>query len=241
MIKQHGVKTYLLVMISLVFFLTMTVSIPHAWGDVPVSRDRNLVNPFDRQVMFPYSEPLSLASDITQYISILSPALFAFAAPASDWLEISALYATSALLSYGTRTLMKMSIERYRPYTYAIDSYPSDPSELIEEERESFPSGHTIMAFTGAAFTQTLFSLRYPDSPYRTAGTIAAWSLAGATAVLRVASGNHFITDVLAGAAIGSLFGFAVPYLAWKFLPSWKSEHVSVMVGPSSALVQLQL
>lgn len=193
------------------------------------------VNGFDSMLMFPYSEPLSITSDVTQYISFFTPAAFAFVAPPSEWLEISLLYGTSALLSFGTRTLMKKSIERIRPYMYE----PNPPADM-DDYNESFPSGHSIMAFTGAAFTNALFALRYPDSPYRMPVTIAAWTFASATAALRVASGNHFVTDVLAGAAIGSFFGFAVPYLAWKFLPSWQGDRISVAVGPTMMAMNIR-
>ena len=84
------------------------------------------VNGFDSKLMFPYSEPLSITSDVTQYISFFAPAAFAFVAPPSEWLEISLLYGTSALLSFGTRTLMKKTIERIRPYEYFPDS-PEQP------------------------------------------------------------------------------------------------------------------
>ncbi|HKP94246.1 MAG TPA: phosphatase PAP2 family protein, partial [Fibrobacteria bacterium] len=55
--------------------------------------------------------------------------------------------------------------------------------------------------------------LRHPDSEYQ--GLIWAGSLGAATAVagLRVAAGRHFLSDVAAGAAIGSLFGWGFPYL----------------------------
>jgi undecaprenyl-diphosphatase len=193
------------------------------------------VNGFDSLLMFPYSEPLSITSDMTQYISFFTPAAFALVAPPSEGLEISLLYGTSALLSFGTRTLMKKTIERIRPYMY-----DSNPPGDMEDYNESFPSGHSIMAFTGAAFTHALFALRYPDSPYRVPVTIAAWTFASATAALRVASGNHFVTDVLAGAAIGSFFGFAVPYLAWKFLPSWQGDRISVAVGPTTMAMNIR-
>ncbi len=197
------------------------------------------VNDFDSVLMFPYSEPLSITSDVTQYISFFAPAAFAFVAPPSEWLEISLLYGTSALLSFGTRTLMKKTIERIRPYEYFPDS-PEQPPMGEDDHDESFPSGHSIMAFTGAAFTHALFALRYPDSRYRMPVTIAAWTFASATAALRVASGNHFVTDVLAGAAIGSFFGFAVPYLAWKFLPSWQGDRISVAVGPTMMAMNIR-
>ena len=221
-----------------VCLVVVVLSIQSIYAD-SIPRDTSEVNSFDRIMMFPYDHTLSVASDVTHYISLVAPASFAFIAPADDWFEISALYATSALLSFGTRTLLKMGIQRYRPYTY--DDYPYNLDDELEQEKmESFPSGHAIMAFTGAAFTQALFIFRYPDSRYRNITTVAAWSLATATAVLRVASGHHFVTDVLAGAAIGSFFGFAVPYLAWKLLPSWQGEHISVAVGPTAAMVQVQ-
>lgn len=202
------------------------------------------VNAFDRMLMYPYSEDISLASDITQYSAFLAPASLALAAPPSDWFGISLAYGAAAGLSFGTRTFMKMAIERNRPYMY-FDCMPPVTSDLyrdlIADQDDSFPSGHSIMAFTGAAFTQAVYSLRYPDSPYKRASTITAWTLAGATAALRVASGNHFITDVLAGAAIGTFFGYGVPYLAWKVFPSWKGEKVSVAVGPAMFTMHVQL
>ncbi len=41
----------------------------------------------------------------------------------------------------------------------------------------------------------------------------AGLSLAVATAYLRIAADRHYASDVTVGAAIGSLTGFAVPYL----------------------------
>lgn len=206
--------------------------------------NREDVNLFDRQLMFPYSEPLSITSEITQYSAMLSPASLALAAPPEDWFGIAMTYAAAGGFSFGTRTLMKMAIERNRPYMY-FDVMPDPGStlydELIADKDDSFPSGHAIMAFTGAAFTHTMFALRYADSPYRKASTITAWSLAAATAALRVASGNHFVSDVLVGGAIGTFFGFAVPYLAWNIFPSWKGERVSVAIGPAMVSMQVQL
>ena len=223
----------MVVLISLLVPLQLT-------ADAGPSLDPSSINSFDRLFLYPYSEPLSIASDVTQYVSLLTPAIFSLTAPASHWLEISALYATSAILSFGTRTAVKQAVERNRPYMYDQDSLSGNVEDLLADGLDSFPSGHSIMAFTGAAFTQAVFSLRYPDSPYRKAATITAWTLAGATAALRVASGNHFVTDVLAGAAIGSFYGFVVPYLAWKFLPSWKGERFSVALGPTAAVIHME-
>ena len=42
---------------------------------------------------------------------------------------------------------------------------------------------------------------------------ISSYALASAVGISRVASGNHFITDVLCGAAIGTCCGIVVPFL----------------------------
>lgn len=190
------------------------------------------VNSFDEQFIFPYNETISLASDITSALAMMAPGAFLFAAPSSDWLEIGLTYGPTLLASYGVRTVVKDTIARPRPYQLPghIDTRP-DPSD----KNQSFPSGHTLMAFSSAAYTQTQFSLKYPDSPYRTAVTATTWALAATTAVLRVASGNHFVTDVLAGAAIGSLLGFAGPYLTHLIFKD-KENAPTLMVGPSVGL-----
>jgi membrane-associated phospholipid phosphatase len=169
------------------------------------------VNALDQVLMFSYSEPLDTVSDYTQYVAFLAPAVFAFAAPVRDWLGIGAMYAGSAALSYAARVGLKAVVERNRPYMY----FSNPPASLIEEgdHLDSFPSGHSIMAFTGAGYTATLFALRYPDSPYRVAAA-GAYALTAATVTLRIGSGSHFLTDVVAGAAIGTLFGFIVPYVS---------------------------
>lgn len=189
-------------------------------------------NSFDEQFIFPYNETISLASDITSALTMIAPSAFLFAAPSSDWLGLGLTYAPTVLASYAVRTVLKETIARPRPYQLPghIDTRPDS-----SDKNQSFPSGHTLMAFSSAAFTQTVFSLKYPDSPYKTAVTATTWALAATTAVLRVASGNHFVTDVLAGAAIGSLLGFAGPYLT-HLLFKGKDNAPTLMVGPSVGL-----
>lgn len=225
-----------LLIIGMLLFLCLQMVYVQPLGAVPL--DRAEVPKFDRTLMFPYSDPLAFTSDVTQYLSFFSPAMFAFVAPRDEWLEISLLYGSSALLSFGTRTILKNTIERDRPYKYFPGS-PDYPPMLEPDHNQSFPSGHSIMAFTGASFTHMLFALRYPDSPYRMPVTITAWTFAAATAALRVASGNHFVTDVLAGSAIGAFYGAAVPYLAWRFLPSWKEDRIQLSLAPNQVAVRI--
>lgn len=198
----------LVVFVLLIAIMSQLTAIPN----------RDEVPAFDRWSMFPYSKPLAITSDVTQYLSFFSPALFSVVAPSSDWLEIALLYGASSALSYGTRVLLKNTINRIRPYEYFPAS--SDYPPLEEDFDQSFPSGHSIMAFTGASFTHMLFALRYPESPYRLPVTIATWTFAASTAILRVASGNHFISDVLAGSAIGTFFWYSCTVSSLEILAS---------------------
>lgn len=60
----------------------------------------------------------------------------------------------------------------------------------------SFPSGHTIAAFSVA----TVYARRYPHPAWR---RWAAYGLAGVVGFSRVSLETHFVSDVFAGAALG--------------------------------------
>jgi undecaprenyl-diphosphatase len=167
------------------------------------------LNPIDRALLFPYSKSLDLASDISQYAAFTSPGAFLFVAPKSDYAETALMYAGSSLLAFGAASLFKATVPRDRPYMY----FESPPSQAAVEGDESFPSRHSAIAFSAAAFSSTLFALRYPDSPYRVPVTVASYALALATAALRVGSGNHFLGDVAAGALMGTVSGVVVPLI----------------------------
>jgi len=64
----------------------------------------------------------------------------------------------------------------------------------------SFPSGHTIAAFSAA----TVFAMEYKDKPWVPVFAYGAASLIGLS---RISENKHWISDVFAGAAIGYLSG----------------------------------
>ena len=69
------------------------------------------------------------------------------------------------------------------------------------------------MAFLSAGFLSATFSAEYPDSPWKIPIIAGVYTLATGIATFRIASGSHFLTDVLTGAAIGSLYGWVIPLL----------------------------
>ena len=90
---------------------------------------------------------------------------------------------------------IKKSAKRRRPC--AIE--PHCWASLLPPDQFSFPSGHTITAF---AVTVSL-GLFYP----LLLGGLLFCALSVATS--RILLGMHFFSDVLAGAVLGALFGFA--------------------------------
>ena len=175
---------------------------------------------------FEYNESLSKASDITLGLTLVTPGVLGLIAPPSDYIAIVSSYAGTMVSAYGVRTVLKQVIHKPRPYVGQIDR-PADTSE----DYESFPSGHSIMAFSAAAYAQTMQLLFYPDSTTMKAVSATTWILAATTATLRVISGNHYLEDVLAGAAIGSAIGFLGPYLTYRLLQR-DSNAPHILAGP---------
>lgn len=177
-------------------------------------------------ITFEYNESLSKASDITLGLTLVTPGVLGLIAPPSDYVAIATSYAGTMVSAYGVRTVLKQVIHKPRPYVGQIDR-PADTSE----DYESFPSGHSIMAFSAAAYAQTMQLLFYPDSTTMKAVSATTWILAATTATLRVISGNHYLEDVLAGAAIGSAIGFLGPYLTYRLLQR-DSNAPHILAGP---------
>lgn len=177
-------------------------------SEMPGLLSVDTINTFDRWSAFPYSKPLDITSDILQYASFLLPAVL-FTTDMDQWITIGVMYAESALLSYGLKNFGKAAVTRYRPYNYFTGAPVTEDNDF----QKSFPSGHTTMAFTGAAFASYTFSQYFPDSKWKIPIIAGSYVFAGTTAALRITGGNHFFSDVLAGAVIGTLSGFLIPYL----------------------------
>ena len=187
--------------------------------------DPQEVNSFDRPFMAPYSKTLDNLSLVPAIAVALSPAVL-LTQPSSEYLTIGLMYIESFAITYGSKELIKYLVHRERPYMYDANT----PMSLVqdEEHNESFLSGHTALAFNGASFASYVFCKYNPDSKWKIPVIAASYSLAAATAAMRVASGCHFVTDVLAGAALGTVIGIAVPALHTLLA----NENVTVSASP---------
>ena len=122
-----------------------------------------------------------------------------------DLVILEAMAITAATVSG-----VKYAAARRRPYVRdrAAGSATGGDDNL------SFPSGHTSLAFSIATASGTVATLR----GYRVAPWVwgAGMTVAAFTGYLRLAADKHYASDAIVGAAIGSLVGWAVPYLHHK-------------------------
>ena len=193
------------------------------------------VNNFDRLIMNPYSKTLDYLGTGFEAVTLLTPAVL-FAAPSQDYWKIGLEYAQTIAFAYGAKELAKLCVSRPRPYMY-FDNVPQNKIENGDWD-DSFFSGHATLSFAAAGFTTFMFCQYFPDSPWKIPVISASYLLAATTAGLRLASGNHFLTDVLCGAVVGSAIGYLVPYVNsfwWKPAQTDKAQFSVSPLGFSAS------
>ena len=151
----------------------------------------------------PQSEPLGTIMEVGTYFgdsrTMLGVSLLLMAYGGDENRETGRLL-TSTFISTGVIVWgMKEIIGRKRP----LDEVVGNPA---------FPSGHTAYAFAGA----TLLAARYPKL------RIPLYIGAGLVGVTRIYLGRHYASDVIAGAAVGTITGTLVSrhrgtLLSWRF------------------------
>ncbi len=175
--------------------------------------DRQSVNAFDRRATYQFSAGADRLSDVTLVSNIVIVGALTFGAPAlrSDCKTVGVMYLETMLLTNGIKQDVKNLTGRFRPFVYNPDAPTSD--KLTADARESFFSGHAANAFASAVFTGEVFHRYYPASKLRPVVWAGSLSLATATAVLRYKAGKHYPSDLIVGAAFGSLVGWGIPKL----------------------------
>jgi membrane-associated phospholipid phosphatase len=102
----------------------------------------------------------------------------------------SLFVASSTAFSFGVTQLLKVLVKRPRPFIQNINLVP-----VYRAGDYSFPSGHTSSTFA----TATALSMAYPK--WFVIAPVFLW--AGATSYSRMYLGEHYPTDVAAGAVVG--------------------------------------
>jgi undecaprenyl-diphosphatase len=105
----------------------------------------------------------------------------------------------------GASTLLFLKLKKLTGRKRPCHIEPHCWATLLPPDQFSFPSGHTITAFAVAL----AISMFYPSL------AIGVFFCAISIGVSRIVLGMHFLSDVLAGAALGLALGYlsAVPFL----------------------------
>ena len=116
--------------------------------------------------------------------------------------------AEALLIGEATATTMKILVGRARPY---VGTGPNDYGfgrGLSRGDYKSFPSGHAVAAFAAAAAVTSETSRHAPDTRW-IVGPIM-YGGAALVGVSRMYNNQHWASDVIVGAGIGTLAGLKV-------------------------------
>jgi PAP2 superfamily len=148
-----------------------------------------------------FNNALSGQNSSLGMIAIPAAAYFAGVARHDSGMEQTALLAGEAVADSEILTFVMKGVDRrLRPSSLPPDGDFSDTWFRAQggwlNERGSFPSGHTIAAFSIA----TVFAERYSDHRWV---PWVAYGLAALVGMSRITLQAHFPSDVFAGAALG--------------------------------------
>ena len=145
-------------------------------------------------------------------------------------ISAQALAVTGAIQSWSNM------VGRQRPFSDRCGSELSEHDIDCEEDvrSRSFFSGHTALSFAGAA-SSCVFHAKIPElneGMHPVIPCLISYGLAAGTGLLRMFGDMHYATDVLTGAAVGTLVGTLLPLFK---VGSTKSD------GPSATIVPFHI
>ncbi len=164
----------------------------------------------------------------------------------STALQMGLIDVQTATFALGIQGFVAGIVGRERPYVGELcDQSPERESTDCQGSNRyrSYFSGHATLAFTFASLT-CMHHIQLPlygGGPGEAIPCIGAMLVAGGVSTLRIASDQHYLSDVLTGAGLGTLSGFLVPYLfhyahdlgAVKSKPLEKAGFSNVSILPT--------
>ena len=185
------------------------------WDGTPYNTEN--INPVDVNFIQPYNKTLDDIGDLFIFFSIFVTYVCMFAAILTSDNKLNAckltvydviIFGDCWFYALGVYNILKTLGGRIRPYMY----FPNPSQKGVEEGDffRSWPSGHSTLVFMSFGYLMAWYANRHPHSKLRKPMLILSGGLACTTMVLRMLSGNHFLTDVLSGALLGFTIGFLI-------------------------------
>ncbi|MEZ4410567.1 MAG: phosphatase PAP2 family protein [Polyangiales bacterium] len=173
--------------------------------------DPSTVNAFDRPSAGAYRPEWRVVSDATVIAWGLGAATtLALVEGLPTSLHDTTVVLESVMVANALAVMTNFAVGRPRPFAYG-DAAPED-LRLSGNAAMSFFSGHTANAFAATVATfQVLRRVTRPALAWAALGVcLGVSSFIGAA---RVLAGDHFPSDVIAGAVVGAAIGWVVPAL----------------------------
>ena len=174
--------------------------------------DKSNINKLDRPITSNYSLKAKNLSDKFFYGSMPMPLILMLDKKMrKDGLKLGLLYLETMGITGMLYTSAVMLADRYRPYAYN----PEVPMSVRTRGgvRNSFYAGHVALVGTSVFFMAKTYADYHPEMRNKWILYTIASGATATTAYLRVKAGQHFISDVAVGAAMGTLVGVLVPHL----------------------------
>ena len=186
--------------------------------------DQDIINWFDQIGTVDYSQSLKDMSDYTIYANMAFAGWLAYKNDNffDDMLIFSESLIAQDAIGKWTRTISG----RYRPFVYG--NSVSMKKKRRPNSQHSFFSLHSSVAFSTATFGYHLY---YQNHGHNLFYATILYGTAASTAILRVASAQHFPTDVIFGAIVGS----SITYLICQ---SYKKPKVKINLTQHSLGIQ---
>jgi membrane-associated phospholipid phosphatase len=173
------------------------------------SCDRSQINALDRKAAGLYDPAWSTVGNIATAATLATPLLvIVLDEGLKHGLNDDLVVAEAALMASALQITTSFAVSRPRPRVYGDDAPLEERTDA--NAARSFFSGHVANTMAASVATLRTFQrLGKPALGWTMFGVGFAGS--GLVAVSRVASGAHFPSDVLVGAAVGAGIGLALP------------------------------
>lgn len=133
---------------------------------------------------------------------------------------LGTMYCEGLLLMAAPALAAKRLVDRNRPYMY--NKAVSERNRNAADNNESMMSGNAALVFYHLSFACNVAHDMYRGKRWLPWLYGSAAALASVSALFSVTSGQHFPTDVAAGALLGCGVGWLMPYMHRKKAPAFQ-------------------
>jgi membrane-associated phospholipid phosphatase len=160
-------------------------------------------------------------------IDSLLVAAFVHDAPEVAW-QLTLINMQAMAITVAIQTASTAIASRERPYGRTCGDELSEDTRMCDSQNrfQSFFSGHTSMTFVTAALTCShhVHLPLYGGGLADVVPCITGLAFAATAGLLRIVGDQHYASDVLFGATLGTLVGFLVPWFHYNLGPDRAGE-----------------